>query len=216
MKNKFSQFSAAFLFVIVGILVSPKGSLAAGPVVTSDCSTGRFILTMTPPVNHAYWELSVHDKNVPFDPTVQNVQNFKYKKYMENTYGRNVPRGHGYHWFVQSVSITKAKSEVTEGMSYCALKEPMYLESGYDFPNLTLSWRPVEGAVRYAVSVDNMSNGWNPSSPLPGDILRENLTAPFLTFSVARDQKLVWRVFAIDKEGVWSDSSVLKTVYHTR
>lgn len=199
----------------VGFLMSEK-TQAQGPQVSADCSTGRFILKMIPPQNHAYWAIRVHRQDKAFDPNIQNNENFKYNKYRENIYGRNVVRGNGYNWWVQSISTTGVWSEGRGGNVYCALKEPMYLSASYKYPNLTIHWRAVEGAVRYAVRVDDRSNGWSQSNMKPGDWMNDSVMTNSYTVPVARNKKISYWVYAIDKNGVWSKSSVLKTYYNTK
>jgi hypothetical protein len=171
---------------------------------------------MTPLPNHSHWFFTVHRQDRDYDPNIQNNENFRYTHYTENVYGRNVVRGNGYNYFVYSVSTNGKFSEGIGGNAYCPLKEPLYLESSYADGIMTLRWRPVEGAVAYAVRVDNTSNGWNLDNVLPGDWRNDFVQGAEYRFPIGLNQQVRWWVHAIDKNNVWSKSSVVKTHYRTR
>ncbi len=202
-------FGSLFLTGLIGLSFFANPTQAAGPQASADCSTGRFMLTMTPPARHAYWAIRAHDHENAFVSQNLGPSNFMYNKYTENSYGRNVPRGKGYWWWIYSISDKGVWSEATVGYVHCPLKEPMYLEQNYDAGKrtLNLSWRPVEGAVRYGIRVDNLRNGWNPERMNTGDVKEDNVTSASYSFRIQDDQEVYWWVYAIDKDGQWSESS---------
>jgi len=103
-------------------------------------------------------------------------------------------------------------SEAKGGSVNCPLKYPMYLTAKYEYPYLTLSWRAVDGAVRYAIRIDDAVRSPGVFSPIPfdadkGDRLNDNLPTNSYTFKVGRERQFSFWVHAIDKYGVWSNSS---------
>ena len=195
-------------FVCLSIL--PGTAHAAAPKASAVCTSGgRFELNMTPLSNQKYWALRAHDHEKAFVPQNQGDSNFMYNKLTDTTYVRNITVGKGYWWWIYSISDTGVWSEATVGYVHCPLKEPIYLEQSYDKEKktLNLSWRAVEGAVKYGIRVDNLRNSWNPDQMRSGDIKEDGVTSASYSFRIQDDQEVYWWVYAIDKYGQWSDSS---------
>lgn len=123
---------------------------------------------------------------------------------------REMGVGNGFGWWIHDVDAKERYSPARGGEVYCGPSKPTGLRTSYDHPSLTLSWEPVEGAVRYAIRVDDKTispGGYDPKNPAADDKMNDNLKTNSFTFGIGRNRNITFWVHAVDKNGVFSPSS---------
>ena len=125
--------------------------------------------------------------------------------------------GTAYGWWFHTVDSTGKYGPAQSGNVYCSVHSPINTAQSYTYPNLTLSWQPVTGAVRYAIRIDDVELSPTVYKPIPfsaaiGDRANDSITTTSFTFSTPRNRKFTWWVYAIDKNGVYSAPSRTLTI----
>lgn len=211
----------ASFIILTGLLFvslfNPVAASAVAPVVTADCSTGEYVLKLTPPQpvrEHNYWYIVIHPQDKPFDPKGPANEYYFTPHIRTDELGKRLLRGNGYNFWVHSISKNRVWSAGVGGNAYCKVREPFGLEDSYSYEKreLSLRWLPVQGAVKYAVRVDNQGNSWHPEAMRPDDWMNDSVQGTSYTIPYPANRNLKWWVIAIDKNNVWSNVSAVRNM----
>lgn len=210
------------------LFISPQrvGALPPNPIETpavfAHCFPGGkllFKMTARDP-NHKYFSIKV----IPDNGSHQSIVDTN--DYAGSVLTLSVTPGNKYWYFIKT--ITKDGQSSYTNPPYgtlisCPLSSPENLSSSYKDSYLALSWRPVKGAVRYAIRIDDTANAWNGPAddyisvsslydnnlfnealrgfpPYEGDYVSNSITETHFRIKAPSNHKIVWRVYAVSEE----------------
>lgn len=204
-------FSLLGLFVAAGVGVAGyfwyQSQALAAPVVEASCEEGYITLVMEPQAENTVWAIRVDDKKNGWNQSDLLDGDISVDNYKRNTFEQKATFGGSYNWWVHAVNDQGKWSASTGGPIICPLEKPTETKSAYQAPVMTLTWKQVPGAVKYAVRVDNTENPFTPEDPQDGDVLSDDVKTNAFQFNAEPNKTYIWWVHAIDKNGVWSSMS---------
>ncbi len=205
------------IFTVLGIIVAGaigvsgyffyQSQALAAPVAEAVCEDGYIIITMEPTPQHATWAIRIDDKKNSWNQNELAQGDISVDNYKRNTFEQKATFGGSYNWWVHSVTEKGKWSALTGGPVVCSIEKPVETKSVYQAPVMTLTWKPVPGAVKYAIRIDNTENPFSPEDPQKGDVLSDKVTTNAFQFNAEPGKTYIWWVHAIDKNGVWSSMS---------
>ncbi|CAN5124838.1 hypothetical protein BH09PAT1_BH09PAT1_5250 [soil metagenome] len=196
------------------VTVTPSPKPTSTPVPPSDhiiasCTNGTVNLSFPAlPSEAASWAIRIDNTINGWGGDAPLAGDAVVNGYTGNSYSFKTNQGQDVTWWVHSISSTGVYSDPTIGQMYCAMSTPSTLSYSHDGSNYTLRWSNVTGAVKYAIRVDDTTNGWNATNLADGDHLRNDLTDNSYTFKPNPGHKIVWWVHAIDSKGRYSNAAI--------
>lgn len=176
---------------------------------TAVCDSGTLTLTMgNHPIGWAKWAIRLDDTSNPWSATsTPNKGDTLVDNYTKNTYSQPATIGITYGWWFHALSSTGAVLDTKSGYVNCVTAPVTNLTSSKSGSTITLSWTGAAGATKYAVRVNDLSNGWGGDKPLSGDIVTNNVTGTSFTFTSQAGHAYNWWVHAINTAGAYSRPS---------
>ena len=209
---------------IVGIIVAGaigvggyffyQSKALAAPVAEAICEDGYITIAMEPESksDKSAWAIRVDDKKNPWNQNELQQGDISVDDFKRNIFEQKATFGASYNWWVHSVNEKGKWSPLVGGPVICPVEKPSETKSNYQAPVMSLSWKAVTGAVKYAIRVDNTENTFTPEAPQKGDVLSDNVTTNAFQFNAEPNKSYTWWVHAIDKQGIWSTMSTWTTV----
>lgn len=188
------------------------------PLPNAECVDGRLVLYLNPQGVSKNVAVRVDntsngwggDKPLAGDVVNNNVRNSAFVK-------ADAEVGQKYVYWVHYIDSKGTYGPAIAGEIYCIAHSPVETTQVYEYPYLTLSWKPVKGAVRYGIRIDDTERSPYVYFPTPfkaevGDRIEDNVQGTSYRFKVGEDRKFTWWVHAVDKNGVFSESSRKLTI----
>jgi hypothetical protein len=114
--------------------------------------------------------------------------------------------GHTYSWWVHIENADGTFGSAIGGDTYCGAAAPTTLSATCKDESLSLTWKKVSSAERYAVRIDDTRNTWDVKNTLPGDTAEDYIKGTkFSKKAQAGHGYNVW-IHAVDKDGVFSSA----------
>jgi len=197
------------------VTITPTVKPTATPMPPSDhiiatCTDGSVNLSFPPlPAGSTSWAIRIDNvtKN-GWAGNTPNAGDAVVNNFTGSTYSFKTGTGSDVTWWVHSISSTGVYSGPTIGQLYCPLSTPSQLSYSADGRTVTLRWANLTGATKYAIRVDDTTNGWDPNNLADGDHLRNDLTDNSYTFTADPGHKIVWWVHGIDSKGRYSNPAI--------
>jgi hypothetical protein len=111
---------------------------------------------------------------------------------------------HTYSWWVHLENADGTFGRAYGGETYCGAAIPASFSASCKDDKISLTWKKVASAERYAVRIDDTQNSWDPKNVLPGDTAVDTVTGTkFSTAATVGHGYNIW-IHAVDTKGIFS------------
>lgn len=195
-----------------GLSMGQAKASYSDPLPNASCVDGVLKIYINPQGVSKRSAVRIDDLSNPWNPTTPVTGDVIENNFTGSAYVMETEVAKEYSWWIHFVDDKGVYSEPKGGRVYCVTHAPINTASSYEYPYATLTWKPVKGAVRYAIRIDDIERSPGAYNPLPfnpeiGDRIDDTVTTNTYRFKVGRNRKFTWWVHAVDKYGAYSAPS---------